>query len=94
MVNTSTGAVVTNAGITTDGELILTFSDGTMKNLGTVVGKDGAVYVPHISAQKVLSFTLEEEPGEIPEPVDLNPYDEWSDIDDSEVETSYVWEDM
>lgn len=64
VVNTNTGAVVTNAGISSDNELILTFNDGTVKNLGSVMGKDGAVYVPHISRRKVLTFTIEDEPGE------------------------------
>ena len=94
VVNTNTGAVVTNAGISSDNELILTFSDGTIKNLGSVMGKDGAVYVPHISAQKILTFTIEEEPGEIPEPVDLNPNDEWSEIEGDGVVTDYIWEQM
>lgn len=94
VVNTNTGAVVTNAGISSDNELILTFSDGTIKNLGSVMGNDGAVYVPHISAQKILTFTIEEEPGEIPEPVDLNPNDEWSEIEGDGVVTDYIWEQM
>lgn len=94
VVNTNTGAVVTNAGISSDNELILTFSDGTTKNLGSVMGKDGAVYVPHISAQKVLTFTIEDEPGEIPAPVDLNPNDEWSEIEGDGVVTDYIWEPM
>ena len=47
----------------------------------------------------VLTFTVETEPGEVPEPVDLNPNDEWGDIgeggmDFPGVETGYVWEDM
>ena len=75
VVNTNTGAVVTNAGISSDNELILTFSDGTVKNLGSVMGKDGAVYVPHISERKVLTVTIDDEPGESPEQVDLNPDD-------------------
>lgn len=94
VVNTNTGAVVTNASISSGNELILTFSDGTVKNLGSVIGKDGAVYVPHISAQKVLTFTIEEEPTGVPDPVDLNPRDEWSGIDGSEVVSDYVWEQM
>lgn len=93
VINTNTGAVVTDAGISADNELILTFSDGSVKNLGSVIGKDGAVYVPHISAQKVLTFTIEDEPDGIPNPVDLNPNDEWSGIGDgSGVVTDYVWE--
>lgn len=94
VVNTNTGAVVTNAGISSDNELILTFNDGTVKNLGSVMGKDGAVYVPHISERKVLTFTIEDEPEEIPEPVDLNPNDEWSEIEGDEVVSDYIWEPM
>lgn len=94
VVNTNTGAVVTNAGISSDNELILTFNDGTVKNLGSVMGKDGAVYVPHISERKVLTFAIEDEPGEIPEPVDLNPNDEWSEIEGDEVVSDYIWEPM
>lgn len=86
--------MVTNAGISSDNELILTFNDGTVKNLGSVMGKDGAVYVPHISERKVLTFTIEDEPGEIPEPVDLNPNDEWSEIEGDEVVSDYIWEPM
>lgn len=94
IINTNTGAVVTGADISEDNELILTFSDGTTKNLGNVIGKDGAVYVPHISEKKILSFTIEDEPGEIPEPVDLNPNDEWSGIDGSSIMSDYIWESM
>ena len=65
-----------------------------MKNLGRVVGKDGAVYVPHISDQKILSFTIEDEPQGVPDPVDLNPNDEWSGIDESTIVSDYIWEQM
>lgn len=74
------------------GELIAVFSDGSTKNLGKVVGEDGAVYVPHVDEHNVLSFTVEKNPTKVPDPVDLNPHDEWSGIDDSTVETDYVWE--
>lgn len=57
-------------------------------------GKNGAVYVPHIDEHNVLSFTLEETPSKAPDPVDLNPNDEWGAIDGSEVATDYVWESM
>lgn len=77
------------------GELIATFTDGTTKNLGKVVGEDGGVYVPHIDEHNVLTFTLEESPTDAPDPVDLNPNDEWSGIDDgSSVKTDYVWESI
>ena len=74
--------------------MVLRFSDGSEKNLGSVVDGSGAVYVPHIDDRKILTFTVEEMPGDIPGPVDLNPFDEWSDIDGSQVTSDYIWEEM
>ena len=83
---------VIDAVISENGELIIRFHDGTEKNLGVVVDGSGAVYVPHVSEQKILTFTVETEPTEIPDPVDLNPNDEWGNIDENEVVSEYVWE--
>jgi len=52
------------------------------------------IYVPHVDERKILTFTIEDMAGEIPDPVDLNPHDEWSDVDDTTVVSEYVWEDM
>ncbi len=54
----------------------------------------GKTYVPHIDEHNVLTFTLEDNPTDIPDPVDLNPFDEWSEIDESEAASDYVWESM
>ena len=87
------GVGITNVEISENGELIITFTNGTIKNLGNVVGADGAVYVPHVSANKVLTFTVEEEPTEIPEPTDLNPADDWGSIDDEgSIKTDFIWD--
>ena len=93
-ISTIDGAVINNAGITVDGELIVSFTDGTMKNLGKVVDDGGYVYVPHISDRKILSFTVEKTAGEVPNPVDLNPFDEWRPIDNTTVVSDYTWEQM
>lgn len=55
-------------------------------------GATGAVYVPSISDNKILSWTISEtsENLEVPAPVDLNPHDEWEE--GTEV-SDYVWED-
>ena len=52
----------------------------------------GVVYVPSISEDKILSWSNN---GGLdnPEPVDLNPFDEWSETG-NEVETDYIWEPM
>ena len=93
-ISTIDGAVVNNAGITVDGELIVTFTDGTMKNLGVVVDESGNVFVPHLDDRKILSWTVESRATEVPDPVDLNPFDEWSSVDDNTVVSDYIWEDM
>ena len=93
-VRADTNANISDAGINDSGELVIYFDDETTKNLGRVVGKDGAVYVPHLDVRKVLSFTVEDAPVEPPEPVDLNPFDEWSGINDGDEASDYIWEDM
>lgn len=67
-----------NMEINESGDLIATFGDMSTQNLGRVVGKDGAVYLPHIDEHKVLTFTIETKPSGTPDPVDLNPNDEWA----------------
>lgn len=98
-VRADTAKGIIDMGINELGELVVTFDDETTQNLGTVVGKDGAVYVPHVDEHKVLTFTIENEPTEVPDPVDMNPNDEWSDMDGSGMDgegtkTTYVWESM
>ena len=98
-VRADTARGILNMEINELGELIVTFEDETTQNIGVVTGEDGAVYVPHVDEHKVLTFTIESESGEVPDPVDLNPNDEWSDMGDGSMEspggvTTYVWEDM
>lgn len=76
-----------------DDHLHIVFTDGTDTDLGSVVGADGKVYIPHIDEHKILSWTLEEKAQEIPDPVDLNPFDEWEEIEE-DGDTDYYWEDM
>ena len=98
-VRADTARGIINMEINELGELIVTFDDETTHSLGTVVGRDGSVYVPHVDEHKILTFTIEGEPTEVPAPVDLNPNDEWINIGDGDIdapggETTYVWEDM
>lgn len=87
-----TGVSVTDCEINADGNLIVTLSDGSQIDAGRAVGDDGATFIPSIDEQKILSWT--NNGGlENPEPVDLNPSDEWSDIDGSG-ETQYIWSPM
>lgn len=50
------------------------------------------VFVPEISDRKILSWTIKEVKNDliIPDPTDLNPFDEW---EDDETVSEYVWEE-
>lgn len=65
------GVGIASLEINDSGELVVTLDNGRVKNLGRIVGADGAVYVPHIDDKKVLSFTIEKTPDKIPDPVEL-----------------------
>lgn len=77
-----------------DGNLVVTFTDGTVSNLGKVVGSDGKVYVPHLDKDtSVLSWTIEDKAGEIPDPIDLSDEGEWTEVDSGNIgESDYEWE--
>lgn len=98
-VRADTARGIINMEINENGELIVTFDDEETQNLGKVVGKDGAVYVPHVDSHKILTFTIETDPGEVPDPVDLNPFDEWIEMDDGGMDSpdnrnDFIWETM
>lgn len=93
-VRADSSVPIVDAEINETGELVVYFADETTKNLGRAIDGTGAVYVPHVDVHKVLTFTIETEPKGVPEPVDLNPSDEWGPIEEQEVTTDYVWEEM
>lgn len=98
-VRADTSRGIADMYINESGELVVTFEDDTTQNLGVVVGRDGSVYVPHVDEHKILTFTIENEALEVPDPVDLNPSDEWSNIGDTGIDypggkTEYVWENI
>ena len=80
--------------INKDGDLIVTFTDGTVSNLGRVVGADGKVYVPHLDKDtSILSWTIEDRAGAVPPPLDLSDHGEWEHVDEESMgETEYEWE--
>lgn len=71
--------------------ITVTLTDGRVIELGHVDGASGATFIPHIDEDKILTWT--NNGGlENPDPVDLNPFDEWSAVPSEGVETDYEWE--
>jgi len=74
--------------------ITITLDDGRVIDLGNIPGASSAVFVPHIDEKKILTWT--NDGGlENPAPVDLNPFDEWVNVEDGgETPSQYVWEFM
>lgn len=71
--------------------ITITLINGKVIELGNIPGASGATFTPHISEDKILTWTCDKGLP-VPDPVDLNPFDEWED--DSEISSSdYVWEE-
>ena len=85
------GCAVVDVKINEDNELIVTLSDGRIINAGSVAGANGVTFIPHVSDDYILSWT--NDGGlENPEPVDLYPHDEWSNVPEEGIESEYEWD--
>lgn len=71
--------------------ITITLIDGRVIELGKVDGASGATFIPRIDENKILTWT-NDKGLENPEPVDLNPFDEWENEDEG-LDSDYVWED-
>lgn len=94
------GKLIISMTVDEDGVLTVAYNDGTSESFGRIVGKDGVVFVPHVSENHIITWTIETEAtqADIPDPVDLNEKDEWMNIDDPDDPggggTPYEWEDL
>lgn len=73
--------------------ITITLIDDRVINLGNIDGASGATFIPHIDENKVLTWT-NDKGLDNPEPVDLNPFDEWSTLPEEGINTEYEWEFM
>lgn len=71
--------------------ITITLVDGRVIDLGKIEGASGATFVPHIDDDKILTWTNDKGLPN-PDPVDLNPFDEWTTLPEEGIETEYVWE--
>ena len=60
----------------------------------TISQGSGGIYVPDVSSDGILTMTLNEEPGEPSYSWDINPSNDWNEIQQVEPESDYVWEEL
>lgn len=70
--------------------ITITLLNGRVIELGNIPGASGATFTPHISEDKILTWTCDKDLP-VPDPVDLNPFNDWED--EGELGSDYIWED-
>jgi len=90
----SYGSGITKIRIDDDGNLIVVYSSGEEEVIGKVSGDCGGIYVPTITPDGILTFTLQDSPGEETISYDINPDNEWSDDPAKPAGSDYVWDTL
>ena len=72
--------------------ITVTLVNGKVIDLGNIEGASGATFTPHISEDLILSWTNDKGLPN-PDPVDLNPYDDWVEDSAEGSSSDYIWED-
>ena len=90
-VNITNDRGIVSLEINDDGYLIAHYSGNTSENIGYVGGSASGIYVPSISSNGILTFTLQDAPSTETIEYDLNPHDEWSEDINKPVNSNYVW---
>ena len=75
-----------------DGNLMVTYSNGSIENVGKTVGSECVgVYVPSYSRDGILTFTLQDETKDDTLSFDINPHNDWNEILAPEASSNYLW---
>lgn len=86
------GVGVSNASINENGELVFTYTDGKIQNLGKIVGEDGVAFTPHIE-NGVLSWTKDDGSSDVPGPINLLEADTWTELPSTSME-ELAWKEF
>lgn len=78
-----------------DGDLIVTYSNGATENVGKTVGDVvTGIYIPDVSIDGIMTMTLSKDVGEPSYSWDINPFNDWNEIDGIESNSTYIWESL
>lgn len=78
-----------------EGNLIVTYSDDVVENIGKVSGDAvSGIYIPDVSHDGILTMTLSQEVGNPSYSWDINPFNNWNPIEGIEGNSTYIWEQL
>lgn len=89
------GKCVKYVKIDADGNLIVTYSDDSVENIGKVAGDVvSGIYIPDVSKDGILTMTLSQEVGEPSYSWDIDPSNNWNPVEGEEDDSTYIWEQL
>ena len=92
VLNTNIDVHVKCVEVDVDGNLIVTYSNGTTENVGKTGGQECVgVYVPSYSRDGIMTFTLQKEAKDDILDFDINPHNDWNEISAPEASSNYLW---
>ena len=89
------GINVKHVKVDEEGNLIITYSDDTVENIGKVASDTvSGIYIPSVSKDGILTMTLSKDTGEDSYSWDINPFNDWNPIESVESKSTYIWESL
>ena len=75
-------------------ELIVIYTDGSEEVVGTINAQDSGIYIPNVTKDGLLIYTLSDKPEEEVLSFDINPFNDWNTLEGPEVKSTYVWNEL
>ena len=89
------GICVKHVQVDEDGNLIITYSDDTIENIGKVASDAVCgIYIPDVSKDGILTMTLSQEVGEPSYSWDIDRSNDWNPIEGVESDSNYIWNEL
>lgn len=89
------GTSVVSIEVDESGNMIINYSNGNSENIGQVgSGSCVGVYVPSLSDDGIMTFTLKDEAEEPIYEFDIDQSNDWNEIDGVENSSTFVWEPL
>ncbi len=80
--------------INSNNELIVIYADGSEETVGVISAQDSGIYIPNVTKDGMLIYTLSDKPEEEVLSFDINPFNDWNTLEGPETKSTYIWHEL
>lgn len=80
--------------ITRNNELVVVYADGSKEVVGKINTSESGIYIPNVTKDGMLIYTLSDMPGDETLSFDINPFNNWNTLDGPESTSTYIWREL